>query len=123
MLLRRSLAETARGVHAQLGRNLGDHQPSHSARPPIDTEDPLIARVAASMQRVLAESGPAAPDAGAMVGEGPTLHALAEEARSIMEGADAGTSTRQRGPSSDFELEITDAPGETATPNRHVTGM
>ena len=38
-------------------------------------------------------------------------------------GADAGTSTRQRGPSSDFELEITDAPGETATPNRHVTGM
>ena len=33
MLLRRSLAATARSVHAQLGRNLGDHQQSKSAWP------------------------------------------------------------------------------------------
>lgn len=33
MLLRRSLAETERGVHAELGLNLGDHQQSNSAWP------------------------------------------------------------------------------------------
>ena len=33
MLLRRSLAATARSVHARLGRNLGDHQQSNSAWP------------------------------------------------------------------------------------------
>ena len=50
MLLRRSFAETARGVHAQLGRNLGDHQQSNSAWPLCACGGPF-AHPAAGMPR------------------------------------------------------------------------
>lgn len=61
MLLRRSFAETARSVHAQLGLNLGDHQQSNSAWP------------------LCACGGPFAHPAAGMPRHSPVSYAVGEE--------------------------------------------